>query len=55
MRTANLALPDAGDRYVLAAAIEAGASIMVTFNLADFPSASLAPQDVPAPSGRFSL
>jgi hypothetical protein len=55
MRTANLALPDAGDRYVLAAAIEAGASILLTFNLADFPSASLAPHGIAARRPGFSL
>jgi hypothetical protein len=47
-RTASLVLPDAGDRHVLAAAIEAGASILLTFNLADFPSASLALHGVAA-------
>jgi hypothetical protein len=47
-RTASLVLPDAGDRQLLAAAIEAGASILLTFNLADFQSASLPPQGVAA-------
>ena len=47
-RIASLVLPDAGDRHVLAAAIEAGASILLTYNLTDFPSASLAPYGVTA-------
>jgi hypothetical protein len=41
-RIAGLVLPDAGDRHVLAAAIEAKASILLTFNLADFPPEALA-------------
>lgn len=36
-----LSLPDANDRHVLAAAIEAGAVVIVTFNLSDFPAATL--------------
>lgn len=36
-RIAALFLPDARDRHVLAAAIEANASVLLTFNLADFP------------------
>ena len=37
----KLSLPDAGDRHVLAAAIYSNASIIVTFNLKDFPSYTL--------------
>src|SRR5439155_26032958 len=38
----NLSLRDPGDRHVLAAAIRAGAQIIVTFNLAHFPEGVLA-------------
>ena len=47
-RIEGLDLPDTGDRHVLAAAIEAGASVLLTFNLADFPRAILAPFGVAA-------
>jgi hypothetical protein len=40
-RIGALRLPDAGDRHVLAAAIEANASVLLTFNLADFPPEAL--------------
>jgi hypothetical protein len=42
-RIAGLTLPDAGDRHILAAAIEARAGLILTFNLKHFPSESLGP------------
>jgi hypothetical protein len=42
-RIGGLVLPDAGDRHVLAAAIEGRAETIVTFNLKHFPAGTLAP------------
>jgi predicted nucleic acid-binding protein len=44
----TLELPDLDDRHVLAAAITAEADTIVTFNLKDFPAATLAIYDIEA-------
>jgi len=47
---AALDLPDAADRHVLAAAIAAGAGVLLTRNLRDFPRRALAPHGIAAES-----
>ena len=42
----TLTLPDEDDRHVLAAALHAGADVIVTFNLRHFPKKTLAPLGV---------
>lgn len=44
----SLSLPDLDDRHVVAAAIHSGASLIVTFNLKDFPAGLLKPHNLVA-------
>lgn len=47
-RIEELALPDPDDRHVLAAAIDSGCGVIVTFNLSDFPASALTPHNMAA-------
>jgi predicted nucleic acid-binding protein len=47
-RIDNLTLPDPDDRHVLAAALEAQAQVIVTYNLRDFPPDALQPRGLEA-------
>ena len=44
----GLSLPDPDDRHVLAAAIHSQSNLLLTFNLKDFPAASLSPFGIEA-------
>ena len=51
----RLTLPDANDRHVLAAALACVADVIVTFNTADFPEATLRPFGIVAVAGCFRV
>lgn len=44
----GLDLPDADDRHVIAAAVRSGSQAIITLNLKDFPSTTLAPLGIEA-------
>jgi len=44
----HLILPDVNDRHVLAAAVTAQASLIITYNLSDFPKRALQPYGIAA-------
>lgn len=46
----GLKIPDEGDRHVIAAAVRAGAQVIVTSNVRDFPGEALAPLGIEAKS-----